>query len=189
MYRKKPANVKHIYTVDCAVNYPDVSAIPIGFATINGEDNLIKTIAKEKQPTRALTKLFVRYNVNNSGYTQERIDSIAKLKHKPFVKVVEEQIPTDEFYREIKSHDFTMSLRGCGADACRTWDAIALGSVPIVSDCVEMRHFSDLPIIYAPKDCNEITLEWLNSQIISGTTERMRMSYWTEHVTQKRCTL
>lgn len=183
MYAKKPASVKHIYTVDCAVNERDVSAIPIGIATINGEDELLKKIVNEEvQP--AMTKLFCRYNVNPA--TVERLASLPILKKKPFAKVIEEQIPEDEFYRQIKAHKFTMSLRGCGPDACRTWDAICLGSIPIISECVEMRHFSDLPVIYCPADMNSITDEWLDSQNVSGSTERMRMSYWENHLNQKR---
>lgn len=183
MYAKKPASVKHIYTVDCAVNEKDVSAIPIGIATINGEDELLKQIVKEEvQP--AMTKLFCRYNVNPA--TVERLASLPILKKKPFAKVVEEQIPEDEFYRQIKAHKFTMSLRGCGPDACRTWDAICLGSIPIISECVEMRHFSDLPVIYCPTDMNSITDEWLDSQNVSGSTERMRMSYWENHLREMK---
>jgi len=182
MYQRKPDNVKLIYTVDCAAKHDDVFAIPIGFATIGGEDNIIKQIAKEViQPAK--TKIFVRYNVNDSGYTEERIKSIPILQSKSFAKVITEQIPTDEFYREIKAHEYTMSLRGCGADACRTWDAMALGSIPIVSDCVEMRHFEDMPIIFAPKDLSSITEEWLSEQDMFGkSTKRAHMSYWENHI-------
>lgn len=185
MYKKKPESVKHIYTVDCQVNYPDVSAIPIGLATILGEDEIIKEAVK-KEVTPASTLVFVRYNVNNSGYTQDRIDSLGVLKYKPFCKVVTHQIPGDEFYHEIKAHRFTMSLRGCGADACRTWSAICLGSIPIVSDCIEMRHFEDLPLVYCPKEFN-ITKDWLDSIDVSGkSTERMRMSYWSNHISDMK---
>lgn len=179
-HRIKPASVKYVYTVDCGVNEPDVSAIPIGFATINGEDNTIKEIVKETIKP-ATTRIFCRYNVNPA--TTERLASLPALRVKPYVKIIEDQIPQDEFYRYIKAHEFTMSLRGCGPDACRTWDAIALGSIPIVSDCVEMRHFQDLPLIYAPADANEITEAWLDAQSIVGkSTERMRMSYWDNHL-------
>lgn len=187
-YRNKPQSVKHIYTVDCEVNASDVSAIPIGFATIGGEDELLKRICEEQVMTRPVgsTKLFCRYNINPA--TVERIASLSILKKKSFAKVVEEQIPEDEFYREIKAHDFTMALAGCGKDACRQWDAIALGSIPIVSDCIEMRHFEDLPLIFCPKDVNDITEEWLAKQYIARfkSTERMRMSYWEDHLNKKK---
>lgn len=179
MYAKKPNSVKSIYTINCEVNRPDVFAIPIGFATINGEDNIIKEIEREEK-REVSTKLFVRYNHNNAGYTEERKASLPKLKAKPFAKVIERQIPVDEFLREIKAHRFTMSLRGHGADACRTWCAMALGSIPIVSSCTEMAHFTDMPLVICPP-LDQLTEEFLDSVDVSGkSTERMRMSYWTK---------
>lgn len=189
MYKKKPANVKHIYTVDCAVKYPDVSAIPIGLATIMGEDTIIKEIVKEQIP-EARTKVFVRYNWSNDGYTEERKASIPILQSKDFCKVITTQIPGDQFYREIKAHKFTMSLKGGGADACRTWSAMILGSIPIVTDCTEMRHFEDMPMVYSPDRIRDfLTLDWLRIQekrVRGKSTERMRMSYWTKHLEKKR---
>lgn len=189
MYRRKPRSVKHIYTVDCQVNYPDVTAIPFGLASINGEDNLIKQIASTEyfiQPPK--TKLFVCFNTNKD--TPHRIEAIRVLKDKAFAFVYEleyphKQMAGDEFYRNVKAHPFTMALAGCSADASRQWAAITLGSIPIVTDCIEMRHFEDMPMIFCPKDMNDITEVWLDSQakaIETKGTISMRMSYWIGHL-------
>ena len=81
-----------------------------------------------------------------------------------------------------------MALAGCGADASRQWAAIQLGSIPIVTDCPQMRHFEDLPLVYCP-DFNEITEEWLDEkaeEVKGKSTDRMRMSYWQKHIENKR---
>jgi hypothetical protein len=185
MYDCKPNSVKHIYTVDCRGKWDDVSAIPFGNASINGEDTIVKKVAKEKVKP-AETKVFARYNVNPD--TPHRLQSLPILKTKPFVKLLEEQIGQDVFYREVRSHAFTMALAGCGADASRQWAAIQLGSIPIVTDCPEMRHFEDLPLVFCP-DFSEITEAWLNEkakEVKGKSTERMRMSYWAKHIEDKR---
>lgn len=188
MYNKKPESVKHIYTVDCQVHELDVSAIPFGVSSILGEDEIIKPIISEPvEPAK--TKIFCRYNVNPG--TLHRNESLPILRTKPFVKLIEEQIPVDQFYRECKAHKFTMALAGCGMDASRQWSAILLGSIPIVTDCIEMRHFEDLPMIYCPHNMNDITEEWLSAMSIgTGITEkntmRMRMSYWKKHLENKK---
>ena len=193
MYRSKPPCVKHIYTVDSRVYADDVSAIPFGNASINGEDEIVKKVANEYLPFNDKTKLFVRYNVNPD--TPHRIEALNYLKDKPFAKVITEQIPQDDFYRQCSSHEFTLALAGCGADASRQWTAIQLGSIPIVTDCPEMRHFEDLPLLYCPKNINDLTEEWLDKQgdvlenlMFDGiiTTDRMRMSYWENHLTEKK---
>lgn len=189
MYNAKPPSVKHIYTVDSQVNQPDVSAIPFGNASINGEDNLVKIIAQEEKRT-ADKSLFVCYNTNPS--TVHRNESIPAMMDKPFAFVYKleyphKQMAGDEFFRNVSSHKYTMALAGCGADASRQWAAIQLGSIPIVTDCPEMRHFADLPLIYCPKNFKDLTLEWLDAQDMSGkSTERMRMSYWENHLKEKR---
>jgi len=191
MYEKKPSNVKYIYTTNNQVKEPDVIAYPIGIATIGSYDYTLDSIGQENVP-KAGTKVFVRYNFNNHGYTQERKASIAPLKYKTnFIKIVERQIPADEFLREVKAHKFTMSLRGEGADCLRTWMAMSLGSIPIVSDCTELRFFEDMPLVYCPKDIyHELTEDWLNSIDVSGkSTERLRMSYWRKHLEDKRISL
>ena len=189
MNRCKPKSVKHVYTVDCRGIFPNVTAIPFGNASINGEDNLVKIIANEpKRPTDK--RLFVCYNTNPS--TPHRNESIPILKSKSFAFVYEleyphKQMAADEFYRNVRDHQFTMALAGCGADASRQWAAIQLGSIPIVTDCPEMRHFADLPMVFCPKDMNEITEEWLDLQSVEDkSTDRMRASYWQNHITDKR---
>lgn len=187
MYKKKPPSVKHIYSVDCAVKSSDCTAIPFGLASIMGEDEVIKIIAKE-DIRHGSTQIFCRYNVNDSGYTGERIASIPILQRKPFVKVVTKQIPATDFYREIKAHRFTMSLQGCGKDCARTYSAMILGSIPIVTDCTELRHFEDMPLVYCPADItNELTQAWMDAQDVSGkSTERIRMSYWENEIQNKK---
>ena len=186
MYSCKPPSVKHIYTVDCQVNTHDVSAIPFGNASINGEDEIVKMVAKEKvEPAK--TKLFVRMNVNNDGSTQHRMRALSELPSKSFAKIITHQIPQDEFFRECKAHKFTLALAGCGADASRQWSAIQLGSIPIVTDCIEMRHFKDLPLVYCPLNMSDLTEEWLDKQSVEGkSTERMRASYWINHINNKK---
>lgn len=179
----KPRSVKHVYTVDCKGTFDNVTAIPFGNASINGEDELVKQVAQTQYFEAPKTKLFVRFNVNNNGSTDHREEALRVLHDKPFALIITEQIPGDEFYRLVKAHKFTMALAGCGADASRQWAAIQLGSIPIVTDCPQMRNFADLPLIFCPQDMNEITEEWLNLQDVSGkSTLRMRMSYWVEHI-------
>lgn len=194
MYECKPTSVRYIYTVDCRVSSPDVSAIPFGNASINGEDEIVKMVARETiEPAK--TKLFVRMNINNDGSTGHRAHALDIIPRNSFAKVITEQIPGDEFYRHVKAHKFTLALAGCGADASRQWSAIQLGSIPIVTDCPEMRHFEDLPLLYCPKRMEDLTEDWLDREdrILKEqlaeelkNTERMRMSYWANHIQEKR---
>lgn len=189
MHALKPECVRHIFTVDCAVKEPNVTAIPFGLASINGDDNVLKQVYAE-EVIKAETKLFCRYNVNNSGYTKERIASLPQLQAKSFAKVITHQIPADDFFREIKAHQFTMSLQGHGKDCARTYSAMILGSIPIVTECTEMRHFQDMPMVYCPPNiAEELTLEWMEDKVeeVKGKSlERVKMSYWAKKINKMR---
>jgi len=189
MFRAKPPSVKHIYTVDSQVYDSYVSAIPFGNASINGNDNLVGQIAQEdKRPTDKC--VFVCYTTNAA--TIHRNESIMAMMDKPFAFVYKleyphKQMAGDEFYRNVHAHKYTMALAGCGADASRQWAAIQLGSIPIVTDCPEMRNFEDLPLIFCPQNMNDITEEWLSLQNVEGkSTDRMRASYWMQHIGENR---
>lgn len=181
MYKHKPDSIKHIYTINCAVNLPDVTALPIGTTTVSTESTELKRIAEIEIP-RAQTKVFCRFNTNKE--THERNKFIEENQDKEFIKIVTNQIGVDKFYEEIKSHPYTMSLQGGGRDCIRTYEAITLGSTPIVSDCIEMRHFEDLPILFYN---GNLTEQWLDSQSLkTKTANRIRMSYWEYNILSRK---
>lgn len=182
-----PPSVKHIYTVDCRVNHPQVTAIPFGVSSINGEDEILKAVFNEEKNNFKVKKIFACYNVNPD--TKHRNESLSFVQTSNLVHYRKPDLPQDVFHRYCKAHEFTMALAGCGADASRQWSSMILGSIPIVTDCIEMRHFEDMPLVYCPADFNMITDEWLDEakqSIVGKSTERLHMSYWINHLNEKR---
>lgn len=54
----------------------------------------------------------------------------------------------EHFYNMISMSKFTLCPRGCGIDTYRLWDAICLGSIPIVEKYSGHEQFDDLPILF-----------------------------------------
>lgn len=67
------------------------------------------------------------------------------------------------YYAEIARHRFVFSPPGTGADCYRHWEALYLGTVPIVRRSAEMDRFADLPILFT-NDYSEITPEYLEER-------------------------
>lgn len=182
MVDNKPESVKHIYTVDCRGNWEGVTAIPFGVSSIMGEDEILKEVYKEK--VKKVNKIFCRYNVNRDTF--HRNESLPFMRNNPLVNFTEEQIGQKDFHRQTKAHKYTMALAGCGADASRQWSSMILGSIPIVTDCPEMRQFSDMPLLFCPP-FEELNKKWLSLQSIEGkSTSRLKMSYWELHLKEMR---
>merc|ERR1712232_1269475 len=58
--------------------------------------------------------------------------SVPEYRH--LVYVVKESVSFEEFLRLLSQHQSTLSPPGKGFDCFRTWQALALGTVPLVVD-------------------------------------------------------
>jgi len=176
VYRRKPDSVKHWFCRNLAVYDSGVTATPIGINTINGPSPMLIELTKE-DAIPVEKRIFCRFNVNSE--THDRNLALGNVN--PSLQyVVTDQMTARDFYINILSHEFTLSPAGLGMDCLRTWEALALGSIPIVSDCPEMRHFEDMPLVYAPKDF-VFTNEWLDEQkpkLAGKSLTRSKFTYW-----------
>ncbi len=187
LFEAFPPSIKHWFAMYCDVDHPIITHIPIGLATINGFNNTLQRSCEGKDTVQSIStgrRIFSRVNTNPETY--DRNNCLAVNKDNPLFHIVYDQMPSDEFYARIKGHEFTLSLAGLGPGTNRTYEAMCLGSIPIVSDHKCNRYFEDMPIAFCPKDF-VITNEWLNlqaEQIKGKSTERARMSYWDKVFTE-----
>ena len=97
-----------------------------------------------------------------------------------------------EYLRDMSRHKFVVSPPGNGLDCHRTWEALYLGSIPIVQNNSLKKHFEDLPIVFVD-DWNIITPEFLeneynnkfeNSDIYScyRNYEKLTIGYWKNKI-------
>ena len=73
-----------------------------------------------------------------------------------------------------------------GFDTMRLWEALYMKTIPIVTDCVALRHFQDLPILYS-KDFTEITEDYLNEKYEEMKDKlwdnlKLFASYWNQKI-------
>lgn len=177
-YNRMPKSVRHVFTIECMVDAPNVTAMPFGVASINGPNHLLEKIRLEPIEKRTDKRVFCRMNTNS--YTYQRNQAHVSLWNNPLVTMIDHQIDQEEFYRHVKAHEFCLSLAGGGKDTTRTWESIYLGTVPIVSDCKELRYFEDMPLVYYP---GYITNEWLDSiDVYPKSDMRTRMDYWKNEI-------
>lgn len=177
-YKLAKPSVKHIYTIECAVKYPNVTAMPFGTASIGGDSESLVQVQNEPIE-KGSVPVFCRLNTNK--FTKVRTEAVRAANDNPLITVFENQLDSVSFFRMIKGHRFNLSLQSGGKDTTRTWETIFLGTIPIISDCIELRHFEDMPVAYYPE--GGITQEWINSVDMTGKSlERCSMTYWREQI-------
>lgn len=178
----KKSSVKHVYTIECQVISDNVTAMPFGTGSINDDNDILEQVRNEEIHWGCVP-VFCRMNTN--PYTFQRTEVIYKIIGNTSVDVVLEQLEPLEFFRQVKAHKLNLSIQSGGKDTTRTWETLFLGRIPIITDCVELRFFQDMPVVYYPE--NGITSEWLNSIDVGGKSlKRARMSYWRDEILSRK---
>ncbi len=119
----------------------------------------------------------------------ERADVIELLAGKPFCYKAE-RMPFLEYMKDMSRFKFTLSPRGYGPDSYRTWEALLVGSIPIVRTSQLDDLYSDLPILIV-QDWSEVTLELLERTYRhmcakKFNIEKLFMEYWTKKIMSVR---
>ena len=116
----------------------------------------------------------------------DRVAAVAALGRQPFCHFVRQRIPQDQCWRMHADFAFEASPQGNGMDCFRTWEALALGTVPIVraSPLDRLYRAHDLPVAIV-EDWAEITPErlaqWAQELVPQLAPARHKLSadYWT----------
>jgi len=91
-----------------------------------------------------------------------------------------------EYLREMYNHKFVISPESNCADSHRTWEALYLGTIPIVQKTPGMSWFDDLPILQVDDICSltEEFLEEKYEEMMSKeyNLEKLKISYWLDMI-------
>ncbi|MCA3555399.1 hypothetical protein [Aestuariivirga sp.] len=116
----------------------------------------------------------------------DRVAAAAALGPQPFCHFVQRRMPQDKCWRMHADFAFEASPQGKGMDCFRTWEALALGTVPIVRtsplDLLYRAH--DLPVAIV-RDWAEVTLQrlsqWAEELVprLEGARQKLAADYWS----------
>ena len=119
--------VKHIYAVNCEIEHPMITQLPLGFReTIVPRDNVKKDILCYSNHSHADAK-----ELKFTMAISLRQDCRAYCKTQSFV-TIDENIPFDEFLNKMYRSKFIICPFGYGLDTFRFYEAYAAGATPIV---------------------------------------------------------
>lgn len=94
------------------------------------------------------------------------------------------RISRKECWKKMSKYKFIVSPHGNGLDCHRTWEALALGSIPIVKTSPLDPLFNDLPVLIV-KEWSDINQELLDSFNKSQNLEKLTLSYWKTLITKE----
>ena len=152
-------NIEHWYTQNLVIDHPKVSPIPIGIANPKWSHGNQKRFLKiQDQNIEKTDKVYVNFNISTNP--SARKDCINKLgadyplqlqedypnaasinNHDNFVNSTQEKYLTD-----IAQSYFTVSPIGNGRDCHKTWEALYMKSIPIVTRWCGVEKFKEMGI-------------------------------------------
>jgi len=101
-------------------------------------------------------------------------------------------VSREEYVSSMAAHRFALCPRGNGIDTHRMWEALYLGTIPVVEKDPALASFADLPILFVDR-LSEVTKDFLESKYqemlsIEWNREKLFLPWWErrfEHEQQK----
>jgi len=119
----------------------------------------------------------------NTRYAHDRRDAIDKVpKHLVYYEPT--KIPRNQSWNTMIQYMYVLSPHGNGLDCHRTWEALALGCIPIIKSSTLDPLFKGLPVLIV-KSWSDITQELLDQfQPDRSQLEKLELKYWKRLLTQ-----
>jgi hypothetical protein len=191
----------HWYSQNCIGMHSKLTQIPIGmdYHTMSLRDHewgpktdpleqehLLLTIRQSAKPlAQRIVKAYANFHfLMNTKYAYDRKDAINKI---PQISVFYEptKVKRLDTWKRQSEYAFVISPHGNGLDCHRTWEAIALGTIPILKTSALDMMFEGLPV-WIVQDWNQVTesgmLEKIKEFQKDTTLEKLQLNYWLKKI-------
>jgi hypothetical protein len=141
--------------------HPDITPIPIGL----NEDSQLTPMTQAKPVYPKIEKMLINFKQDRT----ERQQLFSQVKDLPYVHVesyskkwhnAQDMI---SHYESISKYKWTLCPRGAGEDTHRLWEALYLGSIPVVLKSPLSSLYKDLPVIQLD-NWNQLSLGMLKKK-------------------------
>jgi hypothetical protein len=194
----------HWYSQNCIGKHPKLTQIPIGmdYHTMAARDHewgpktspldqeriLFKIRQSAKPLEQRLVKAYANFHfLMNTKYSYDRIDAINKIP-KSCVFYEPKKVARINTWKTQSEYAFVISPHGNGLDCHRTWEAIALGTIPIVKTSPLDPLFEGLPV-WIVNDWTDITESLMLIKLKDfcdlferQNLEKMQLNYWLKKI-------
>ena len=157
--------------------HPDVIPIPIGL----NEDTQLEPVKNALIHSPKIEKLLISFLQHNSErqalYTQVKSLSYAHII--PYVKMHWKPNDLQHYYESMSKYKWILCPRGTGQDTHRVWEALYLGSIPVVLKSSISSLYDNLPVIQLDS-WSQLSLSVLKqlTQTLPSSTDNAYWNHW-----------
>jgi len=160
---------------------PKMHPIPIGIANYMWPHGHVQTI--EKVQSKHLSKKYLCYlNIDVNTFQQERWPLYKQLSQASFCHRTR-KYDFEKYLSHTALSKFMVSPRGNGLDTHRLWEALYMGSIPIVKTSSLDSLYAELPVLII-SDWTQVTESFLENAYEefkrkNFSKDKISMDYWT----------
>lgn len=196
----------HMFIQNCIVQHPKISQLPIGLA-FHCIDGSPSHLPSPMAPT-IHCELFLRIRDMAKPFWEREKKCYGNFQFQTWTKYgydrknAYEKVPKDLVYYEPKrtntitcykqysKYAFVLSPFGNGLDCHRTWEALAMGCIPILCHSQLDPLFEDLPVLLL-NDWSDLTQELLDKTIEEYKEKlfdlsKLELKYWKDLIYSKK---
>lgn len=164
---------------------PKLIGLPMGIANPywpHGDTNIITDAINRTRNAPKKYFLYVNFSYTNPRVRGNAFDS---FKDQPFVYIADRK-PWGEYLDDLASSKFVLSPPGHGTDCHRAWEALLMGSIPVMLSTSIDSLFDDLPVVIV-KNWREATQDFLEKKYeeIRGKNynlQKLYATYWLNKI-------
>ena len=186
---KIPMQVAHWFSTNAC--HPDVSPLPLGlgnsYCKLTAKADLLATVAGMSKTGL----LYVNFRPETNPEVRVPLwESYSEGERGGWVTRCAGGASSEEFVHSMASHRFVLCPRGNGIDTHRMWEALYVGSIPVVERHPALESFSDLPILFVDR-IDGITRSFLEESYGKMTSmnwnwEKLFLPWWREQLEAER---
>jgi hypothetical protein len=184
-------------------NYPKILQIPLGLdyhavyndpakwkniadgnSPVEQEKYLLDVINMSKPFYERNNKIYVNFDINADRFGQRK-DCLQKISPS-LLAMYQQKLKRTQTWINTTKYAFVLSPYGQGMDCHRTWEALILGSIPILKSKEFVNMFKDLPVLFV-EDWSDINQQLLDETIekfknMNFNYDKLTLKYWKQIV-------
>ena len=154
--------------------HPKLINVPIGIANKMWRHGNPKVFSAYEKRRKNKNRRYLCYmNFSTNTYPKERLPMCRYFSDLSWCKQSSPK-KLGGYLNDMLNAKFTLSPRGNGLDCHRTWEALLMGSIPIVKTSTLDPIYKDLPVLIV-QDWEEVTEEFLNAKYKNFQNKKYNM--------------
>ena len=179
------SKVLAMFARNVLLDHPKLTPIPVGLCWFMPSENYRAMISVQKRvklPSYYLRKRNFAYVNFVERTTPYRKGMLKKFEKKRFYTVLKKVVPFNQYIHDLKRSRFVISPKGYNYDCYRTWEAMMVGSIPVIERLGIEKVYDDLPVIIV-SSFDEVTESFLVKELQKlkkkkFNLEKLKAPYW-----------